>query len=40
MLEEYYELRGWAANGIPTHNALSELRLNEAAKQIADANAI
>jgi aldehyde:ferredoxin oxidoreductase len=40
MLEEYYELRGWAANGIPTHNTLSELRLNEAAKQIADANAI
>ena len=40
MLEEYYELRGWAANGIPTHNTLTELRLNEAAKQIADTNAI
>ncbi len=40
MLEEYYELRGWGANGIPTYNTLSELRLNEAARQIADANAI
>jgi aldehyde:ferredoxin oxidoreductase len=29
MLDEYYELRGWDENGIPTQAKLSELGLGE-----------
>ncbi len=40
MLNEYYRLRGWANNGIPTHNTLSDLGLNEAAKQMTETYAV
>jgi aldehyde:ferredoxin oxidoreductase len=36
MLDEYYKLRGWTSNGAPTVSTLSELRLHEASKQIAE----
>ena len=36
MLDEYYKLRGWTDDGVPTMSTLSELRLNEASKQIAE----
>ena len=36
MLEEYYRLRGWDANGIPTGEKLMALGLPEAAREIAD----
>jgi len=29
MIEEYYEIRGWDSNGIPTKNKLKELELTE-----------
>jgi len=29
MLDEYYALRGWNANGIPTHEVLARLGLND-----------
>jgi len=28
MLEEYYKIRGWNNNGIPTKEKLSELNIN------------
>jgi len=36
MLDEYYGLRGWTSNGVPTATILSELRLYDASKQIAE----
>jgi aldehyde:ferredoxin oxidoreductase len=36
MLEEYYRLRGWDTNGIPTGEKLMALDLPEAARGIAD----
>jgi aldehyde:ferredoxin oxidoreductase len=36
MLEEYYRLRGWDSNGIPTGEKLMALGLPEAAREIAD----
>jgi aldehyde:ferredoxin oxidoreductase len=36
MLEEYYRLRGWDSNGIPTAEKLRALGLPEAAREIAD----
>ncbi|MGE5254936.1 MAG: aldehyde ferredoxin oxidoreductase C-terminal domain-containing protein [Planctomycetaceae bacterium] len=36
MLEEYYRLRGWDSNGIPTGEKLTALGLPEAAREIAD----
>jgi aldehyde:ferredoxin oxidoreductase len=36
MLDEYYRLRGWDSNGIPTREKLTALGLEEAAKGIAD----
>jgi aldehyde:ferredoxin oxidoreductase len=35
MLDEYYKLRGWTGNGIPTISTLSELKLQDASRQIA-----
>ena len=34
MLSEYYEIRGWNENGIPTEEKLKELELNEFIKYI------
>jgi aldehyde:ferredoxin oxidoreductase len=36
MLDEYYRLRGWTADGIPTTNTLSEAKLGYASNQIAE----
>ncbi len=32
MLDEYYDLRGWDQNGIPTEKKLKELGLNDVAE--------
>jgi len=40
MLDEYYKLRGWTSDGLPTVATLSELRLYDASKQIADKFAV
>ena len=40
MLDEYYRLRGWTPEGVPTANTLSEVRLGFVSKQIAKSNAI
>jgi len=40
MLDEYYRLRGWTSNGVPTASTLSELKLYDASKQIAENYAI
>jgi len=40
MLDEYYRLRGWTRDGTPTMTTLSELRLDDAWKQIAEVYAI
>lgn len=40
MLDEYYKLRGWTSDGLPTAGTLSELRLYDASKQIADKYAV
>jgi aldehyde:ferredoxin oxidoreductase len=34
QLNEYYKLRGWTDNGIPTREKLQSLGLNEAAKDL------
>jgi aldehyde:ferredoxin oxidoreductase len=34
MLDEYYRLRGWDSNGIPTREKLTALGLEEAAKDL------
>jgi aldehyde:ferredoxin oxidoreductase len=34
MLEEYYRLRGWDSNGIPTREKLMALDLSEAARDL------
>ena len=39
MLDEYYELRGWTKNGIPSKEKLLELGLEGAAKSIYDGSA-
>jgi aldehyde:ferredoxin oxidoreductase len=36
MLDEYYRLRGWTSNGVPTASTLSELKLHHASKEIAE----
>jgi aldehyde:ferredoxin oxidoreductase len=36
MLDEYYRLRGWTADGVPTTSTLSEVKLGYASKQIAE----
>jgi aldehyde:ferredoxin oxidoreductase len=36
MLGEYYRLRGWTADGVPTTSTLSEVKLGYASKQIAE----
>jgi len=36
MLDEYYRLRGWTADGVPTTSTLSEVKLGHASKQIAE----
>jgi aldehyde:ferredoxin oxidoreductase len=36
MLDEYYRLRGWTSNGVPRTSTLSELKLCDASKQIAE----
>jgi aldehyde:ferredoxin oxidoreductase len=40
MLDEYYKLRGWTNEGIPTPGTLSELKLYEASKHIAEIHAV
>ena len=40
MLDEYYKLRGWTSNGIPTINTLSELKLHDASRQVEDQCAV
>ncbi|MCJ7456395.1 aldehyde ferredoxin oxidoreductase family protein [Candidatus Bathyarchaeota archaeon] len=40
MLDEYYRLRGWTSNGIPTINTLSELKLHDASRQVEDQCAV
>jgi aldehyde:ferredoxin oxidoreductase len=40
MLDEYYRLRGWTPQGIPTINTLSEVRLGYASKQVVENYAI
>ena len=40
MLDEYYRLRGWTSNGVPTASTLSELKLYDASKQIAEKYAV
>jgi len=40
MLDEYYKLRGWTADGVPTASTLAELKLGEASKQIVESYAI
>jgi aldehyde:ferredoxin oxidoreductase len=40
MLDEYYKLRGWTADGVPTIDTLSELRLYDASRQIVERCAI
>ena len=40
MLNEYYKLRGWTNDGLPTISTLSELRLYDASKQIAEMYAV
>jgi aldehyde:ferredoxin oxidoreductase len=34
MLDEYYEARGWSADGVPTRAKLEELRLGDAADKL------
>jgi aldehyde:ferredoxin oxidoreductase len=34
MLDEYYRLRGWDSNGIPTREKLTVLGLEEAARDL------
>ena len=36
MLDEYYRLRGWTTDGVPTTSTLSEVKLGYASKQIAE----
>jgi aldehyde:ferredoxin oxidoreductase len=36
MLNEYYDLRGWSPNGIPTMEKLKELGLNRAAEDLRE----
>jgi aldehyde:ferredoxin oxidoreductase len=36
MLDEYYRFRGWTSNGVPTHERLVELGLNDAADRIGN----
>ena len=40
MLDEYYRLRGWTANGVPTITAASELKLGDASKHIVESYAV
>lgn len=40
MLDEYYKLRGWTEDGVPTISTLSELRLREASEQIVQSYAV
>jgi len=40
MLDEYYRLRGWTSDGVPTVSILSELKLHDASKQLAETYAI
>jgi len=40
MLDEYYRLRGWTSNGVPTINTLSELKLHDASRQVEDQCAV
>jgi aldehyde:ferredoxin oxidoreductase len=40
MLEDYYKLRGWTSDGLPTVAMLSELRLCDASRQIAEMYAV
>ena len=34
MLQEYYRLRGWNVNGVPTSEKLKELELDYAIKEL------
>ena len=34
MLDEYYRLRGWDRNGVPTREKLKELGLEDVAKDL------
>jgi aldehyde:ferredoxin oxidoreductase len=34
MLDEYYDLRGWDRNGIPTEDKLKEMGLLSAAEEL------
>ena len=36
MLDEYYRLRGWTSDGLPTASTLSELKLYDASRQTAE----
>jgi aldehyde:ferredoxin oxidoreductase len=36
MIEEYYRLRGWDSNGIPTREKLAALGLEETAKDLRE----
>jgi aldehyde:ferredoxin oxidoreductase len=40
MLDEYYRLRGWTSDGLPTASTLSDLKLYDASKQIRDESRI
>jgi aldehyde:ferredoxin oxidoreductase len=40
MLNEYYKLRGWTPEGIPTISTLSEVKLGYASKQVVENYAI
>jgi aldehyde:ferredoxin oxidoreductase len=40
MLDEYYRLRGWTSDGLPTVSTLSELKLFDASKEIAEETVI
>ena len=40
MLDEYYRLRGWTSDGLPTVSTLSELKLFDASRKIAEETAI
>ncbi|WP_455285006.1 aldehyde ferredoxin oxidoreductase family protein [[Eubacterium] cellulosolvens] len=40
MLDEYYKLRGWTSEGLPTICTLSELKLYDASNQIAEMYAV
>jgi aldehyde:ferredoxin oxidoreductase len=40
MLDEYYRLRGWTSDGLPTASTLSELKLFDASKEIAEQTTI